>query len=1162
MEKRLCQRKPANLQAVLSDSTGWKCPVRICDFSQGGLLLELTAAPQRGNQPDLPASQRQWRVFLQNQKLSLPVEIVRQDSRRLGMRFVAVNPRQLDHLASAVRSANDAMVSRTSATAANAALFKLNRLFSQFVDRHLDHALQQAQASMLESARLQPEARQQQALLDAAMRLSRERHALRRQTLGALADGVAVSGSRPVALGASHDPASSQTSIPANQNINNWPLVRMAISRSELHCSDSLQNLQARLNGAWPGRFALNPFSPTAICHALNQALLPLQLPQAAIKVIYDSLQNQLLGVLEPLYQRINHQLASDGVHPLPTKPKPSSAPVTPAASGKPAGRPDSDPPPAAADPLELLQNLQGKPAAMAELVEGVFSDMAGNQRMPEDMQTQLRQLQAPVLRHLLEDGQALQRNDHPLRQTLDNLALLTDCNNANSDQHRKAISEVIRDILGNLDGKADFASVNQALEGLVQREQRLIKHNLKRIRETCEGQQRLQQANRAIETSLQSLLPRPVPQPLLELLEHGWKSLMRLTWLRVGRDSREWRMTLAVVAQLAQPSAPRIGKQAALAPDQLLRLVAGGLAKIPDELGRRGQLLKDLGLLLREPDSFPRASYQSSNADKTAMEARLKALQAAGSNLQRWLQRAERLQPGDWLEISDGHWEDQRVQVVWRAEDGSRLVFANRRASRSLTLELEEVALMLRDGRLSHTTDPTLSPLEQGLESLVQKVYERLAYDANHDSLTGLMTRRAFLRHTAEVVSNCGLSTREHCLIFINLLQFKLLNSTLGYAAGDRLLRQVARQIHEHLPEQGWAGRIGADQFALLVPLPLHNQGLQLARSLKRQLESLRFEHADQQHVIASSMAILGFADDSHSAAELLRHLENAVNMGRDSGRTQVQVVQAGDRQLQALDQVMHWVARINRALDDDQLQLVCQRIQPLRGNHLPHFEILLRVIDEQGKALSPAEFIKVAESCHRMAAVDRWVIEHTLSWMHANAQILAQFGGFSINLSGHSLNDEGFMDFLFATLSRYPVPREKLIFEITETTAVSNLEEAADLIAELRSIGCRFSLDDFGAGQSSFNYLKRLPVDYLKIDGAFIRDITSNPVDRAMARSITDIGHHLGKRVIAEFVGNSQTLRAIRELGIDYAQGHFYGLPVPLEQLAENLGKPDVQP
>ncbi|TVP90962.1 MAG: DUF1631 family protein [Pseudomonadaceae bacterium] len=798
---------------------------------------------------------------------------------------------------------------------------------------------------------------------------------------------------------------------------------------------------------------------------------------------------------------------------------------------------------------------LSGNSADTIELVEELFTNLTHNQHIQPELQAQLRKLQLPVLRQLLSDPALLDQAQHPLRKTINHLAVLADSQSMNAEQNRTAVTQAVQSILGNPEADS-FRTVDTALERLVHREQRLTERNLGRLRDRCEGQQRLQQANQAIESALLAVLPSAAPQPLLDLLEYGWKALMRLTWLREGAESPAWSMCIKAASQLGDSVRETPLTEQPLAAKDVLKLVRIGLSKVPDELGRHAHLLEDIALLLNEPDAFPRSRYQAPILDSELRAARLQALAEGATDQRHWLQRARKLKPGQWFEVNRGPFQHQPAQIIWQSADMTRLLLANRQGTRSLTLELDEIAQMLCDGRMTSRPEFSQQPVEQGLDALVQKVYARLALDASQDPLTNLLTRREFIQRLEKVVNTCASLGQEYTLTFINLLQFKLINNSCGYAAGDRLLRELSERIRSMLPTDALAGRVGADQFALLLPVSPDDGGLALAQALKQALEAERFQHGDDRFVINTAVTLLGFNNPSHSAMELLRSLETSAGLAKQGGRTKVQRVRPGDEQLEALDEVMQWMTRINRALDADQLQLICQRIQPLTGNtQLPHFEILLRVLDEHGQAMPPAAFIEVAETYHRMNAVDRWVIEHVLEWMLCNEGLLARFGGFSINLSGHSLNDDSFLEFLFSALSRYPVPRDKLIFEITETTAVANLEEAADFINELRGIGCRFSLDDFGAGQSSYTYLKRLPVDYLKIDGAFIRDITRNPVDYALARSITEMGHHLNKRVIAEYVANSATLQAVTDIGVDYAQGYHYGLPLKLDDLAQAL-------
>ena len=238
---------------------------------------------------------------------------------------------------------------------------------------------------------------------------------------------------------------------------------------------------------------------------------------------------------------------------------------------------------------------------------------------------------------------------------------------------------------------------------------------------------------------------------------------------------------------------------------------------------------------------------------------------------------------------------------------------------------------------------------------------------------------------------------------------------------------------------------------------------------------------------------------------------------------------------------------------MNEDRLVLNCQRISAVGGNRETddHYEILLTMLDEMGDAMPPAEFILAAETYQRMSIIDRWVIERVLQWMSENRGALDNFGGFSINVSGHSVNDETFPDFVLEQFSRSQAPTSKICFEITETAAIANLENARDFMSRMKIIGCRFSLDDFGTGLSSYSYLRNLPVDYVKIDGVFVKDIVDNPGDYAVVRSINEIGHYMGKQTIAEYVENEDVMKCIREIGVDYMQGYHIAKPFRLEDL-----------
>ncbi|SDS36064.1 diguanylate cyclase (GGDEF) domain-containing protein [Halopseudomonas sabulinigri] len=810
----------------------------------------------------------------------------------------------------------------------------------------------------------------------------------------------------------------------------------------------------------------------------------------------------------------------------------------------------------------ELMQQAKGATTGLsdqehdaADTIEGLFDSILQSDRISNELREEFSKLQVPLLRAMLQDPEIFSAEGHPARQALNYIALLSDRSSTNLAANTPVILDAIRSILGDKSEGGGFSQSIDKLDQLVSREKRLIERNLQRIRQGCEGQQRLRHANRQIQHELGRMLAEPAPQPVIALIEHGWRDLMRLSYLREGVASRSWEITLQVVEQLvAQHDPARLsGLERTLSNSDLLRLLEKGLSKVPEGQHSHRLLLQQLeGMLQAAPEDLSLVSYRPGDTAESNLQEKLDALADQDQTLMRWVKRARDLRTAQWFELSHGKLQEKLVQLAWIADDDSLYVFANHQGTQKLELPLERVATLLRDGNLVLLSDAALPAVEQGLDALVQKVYDKLAFDSCHDPLTGFLTRKEFCRLLAQKVAATDAAEAHYSLIFIDIMQFKIINNTCGYEAGDTFLRELAQRLKNFAPADTLVGRMGADQFAIVLNEEAETLGYNSARELKAMIESKRFAYEEHSFVINTALALAGFSHGNQKIMELLRSVEAATSLSKNTGYKDVQVVRPGDQRLEKLDEIMGWVNRINKALDNDNLRLRCQQITPINGSArtLPHYEVLLSVLDEHGEASPPAEFIRVAEEYNRMAAVDRWVVEHVLQWMHENLDDLHLFGGFSVNLSGHSMNDETFLDFIFDALVRYPVPRDKLVFEITETVAVTNLDDAADFIKEMRSIGCRFSLDDFGVGQSSYSYLKRLPVDFIKIDGNFVRDINNNDVDYALVKSITEMGHYLKKKVIAEYVGSEDILNTVTHLGVDYAQGYHFGAPLMLDQ------------
>lgn len=429
--------------------------------------------------------------------------------------------------------------------------------------------------------------------------------------------------------------------------------------------------------------------------------------------------------------------------------------------------------------------------------------------------------------------------------------------------------------------------------------------------------------------------------------------------------------------------------------------------------------------------------------------------------------------------------------------------------------------------------------------------IEEQLSHNANHDALTGLPNRRLFedrLSRALEQPDTC------HALMFIDLDQFKSVNDNGGHAAGDALLRRVSLDLGNAVRGTDMFARLGGDEFGIVLPNCGLEDALRIGLRLRELTEAIDFVWNGHRYSISASIGLVHLADRSFTLQEALRAADIACYMAKEKGRNRVHVFETTDAAQTQFTANLNWVQRLHRALEEDSFRLFSQEIASIgcNGEAVEHCEILLR-LEESGKLLAPAAFIAAAERFGLMPALDRWVVRHALDIISRRKNMAS--GTYSINLSGLTLKDDSFLPFLREALHRSCVPAGVLCFEITETSAIENLDEAIAFMNAMRTMGCRFALDDFGVGMSSLTYLKRLPVDYVKIDGSFVRDMLADKADRMTVEMINQISHLAGRRTIAEFVENAEILAALRTIGVDYAQGYFLGRPQPFLPDAEDI-------
>jgi diguanylate cyclase (GGDEF)-like protein/PAS domain S-box-containing protein len=478
-------------------------------------------------------------------------------------------------------------------------------------------------------------------------------------------------------------------------------------------------------------------------------------------------------------------------------------------------------------------------------------------------------------------------------------------------------------------------------------------------------------------------------------------------------------------------------------------------------------------------------------------------------------------------------------------------------RRSRSIK-SVRPTLLIRRDGNELYI-ESTASPIRDGKGEVTggvlvfhdvsesRELNRRLSYHASHDILTGLVNRAEFeSRLERALKSSAKAREASYALCYLDLDQFKIVNDSCGHSAGDALLGQLGALLKAKIRWRDTLARLGGDEFGVLLESCSLDEAMKTAEVLRVAISEFKFMWDDRSFRLGVSIGVVPITANNEDVAALLSAADSACAAAKEAGRNRIHSFQENDIDLMRRRREMQWAARINNALEDNRFELFRQTIQPLQTQEDgAHYEILLRMRDETGGIIAPGLFIEAAERYSITPSIDRWVIRNAFRWLVSEADERERLVLCSINLSGQSLGDEKFLPFVVEQFQMSGLDATKICFEITETAAIASYSQANRFINALKELGCKFALDDFGTGLSSFGYLKHFPVDFLKIDGSFVKEILHDPIDREMVRSINEIGHLTGKQTIAEFAENEEIITMLKGMGIDYAQG--YGVAEP---------------
>lgn len=802
-----------------------------------------------------------------------------------------------------------------------------------------------------------------------------------------------------------------------------------------------------------------------------------------------------------------------------------------------------------------LGPTFEGVIDTSARLFQRASRDLVAN----GDVELLIKRLERTLLKLALRDGEFPASPSHPARRVVN---LIEQYNFAANDEGRLTDSKLRANLDALVTRICDQAdtdssvfdvvqhSLEQDLEGL-RRERRV---RIDRISEALESRDRVRVSRQQVDVALgRRLSERRMPRVLIRLLDEVWRQHSVLIGLRHGSESSAWRENLLLIERTLTVAASGIDDPATLPlRKELYRELSSVMMQVVSDQSLRGRLLTELDALLVNADADLVADVMQAPRFEEPDEAIVaKPKSAARDTKSGEPTIAMHSRVGDWWDMKiDRKWVP--VQLVWMSQSTGHCGFVNRSASNRMEVTESDFQNQLINGT-ARTRDSLDVPLLDRTESgLLNEVYAETMQRADRDPVTGLLTRKGFQKRLTDLDTRTD-GGHHHIVALIECDQFRAISSSCGIEALESLTKTLGDRLLKSLPKDCAAAMFRDDTFAVLMPNYLRPAGMRTVSELVTSIADFRFKFEQHSYSIGVSSGIAAFGGGQCSAGEVLRRADAACLAAKALGRNRVQEYEADSAQLRSEEALLAWAGRADALLMSEDLFLRAQMVMPIGpdAEELPYYEILLGIEPRSGQTSGPYDFVVAMERMGRSHELDLWVLRQSFSWITDNWNMMHSISGVSINLSVPSLSHPDVQRFLRQELTRGNFPAQKITFEITESAAIQNFDAAEQFIRDIHRYGCRFSLDDFGSGFTSYAHLKRLSTDTLKIDGSYVKDMLGNPGDLAIVKSMTDIAHTLGMKVVAEWVETPQILEKLIELGVDYAQGYAVHKPVRLAEL-----------
>lgn len=811
----------------------------------------------------------------------------------------------------------------------------------------------------------------------------------------------------------------------------------------------------------------------------------------------------------------------------------------------------------------EIVQRLvstnAGQPRSLAvhqaEALNGaarLFTRARSEYDESSDIDSLLKRLERPILKLMLKDNDFMVNDKHPAREVVnltDQFSMAADSKGHFKDPKLQRFLAIQVDLVDReFPSNPDvFITVRDKLEKVIVPIRKARKNRMFRVQQRYESQQVVRNAKERVDAYLESRLGgQHVPTLLLQILELGWRQYFVLLQLNPDTSKRKYAASImdSLIARLAQKT------EADFDDAGLVDAVMDGLTSIGNPVQELQPVRAALINALSNPVEDQDFIFVPNQVETQVKETKPSSLIA--------------IEIGDWWQFyKDNRWVP--MQLVWKSRNNSILGFTDRSASEQFTLTMQDLISQVNERTASENEKQSLPLMERSEYALFDESYRDLIHQALHDPVTGLANRKALLHRMNRDASYSDPGT-HFCLCQIEFDQTRVVYGNCGADAGDKLLNELSAKINTHLTGSLLLSFTNTETFILLLPDTTGDVAHSLAEKILQDISDYRFEYNREIYSIGLNIGIVEYDPTLIDTNIALRQADSACLTSKSHGRNNIVVYETQDAQLQAQESLKEWAGRIDRIIENDGLYLRCQKIVAINDNSeaLPYYEILLGIIDKQpvnqdsasdtdgSRAnISPVHFFPAVESWKRSHEIDLWVLSEVFGWIRGNRALFDITGGFSINLSGHSLNNAEVLNYLRAELATGDLPLEKITFEITETAAIESYAKAQEFISEVVNFGCKFSLDDFGAGFSSYSHLKNLKVHTLKIDGSFVKGIIDSPADLAMVKSMNEIAHFLGMKTVAEYVETPLILEKLREIGVDFAQGYAVHIPTAITEL-----------